>query len=74
MTSVRHERDRMASFLLVMGWIVLIGAPVVTLFVIAMSILEGFELHMVARLILMPFVFLWGLRQVRRYRQQGTGN
>jgi len=64
----------MERFILILGWVALIGAPVITLAVILISILEGFELHMIVRLVLMPFVFLWGLRQVRSNRLERTDN
>lgn len=59
------KRDRMARFQLLLGWIVLIGTPMAILFVVIMSIIEREASFIIVKLIWMPFVFLWGLRQVR---------
>lgn len=60
---------KLIIFQLCLGWIAVIGAPLIVSIVVVGSVLgDGISLSMIGRIFLMPLVFIWGLYQVRKYR------
>jgi len=58
-------------FLYTLGWVCVIGVPVTLAFGGYVIATEGWNPVML-KLLWLPLVFLWGLRQVRIYRYQQT--
>jgi len=52
----------------VLGWICIIGVPLLFITVMVLFAI-GQGSMMAVKLIWMPFVLLWGLRQVKKYRE-----
>ncbi len=55
----------------VMGWpAVILSAGVLLVGVPVVGVIEGWSMLLFARVFWMPFVFLWGLKQIREYRME----
>lgn len=62
----------MNKFNYVLGWIALIGAPLVVISFISVALLSPDESVglMAIKMIWMPFVCWWGYKQVKEYRAE----
>ena len=57
------------NFQLCLGWVVVIGIPLIVLSVIIVSVLgDGISLSLLGKLFWTPFLFVWGLYQVSKFR------
>lgn len=51
-----------------MGWFAVIGSPMVIIGFIVAAILDGEIAPVVIRVIWVPILFMWGIREIRLYR------
>jgi len=59
----------MSKFQYVLGWVCVIGSVATTLVVVVLALtMDGMHWSVVAKMVWMPFTFLWGLSRIREYR------
>lgn len=59
----------MSKFRYYLGWAATAGSVLAVVVMLLALSFEGWSIA-IARIIWMPFVFLWGLKQIKEYRQE----